>query len=262
MSGLSLLVVLALSEAALTPAYVIAESDAGYLHWETESVPYRVHEDGSDDFSDGADLEATKASFSIWNDVSCAAIQLVSDGLTANTGAGDETGVEDGVNLVVWREDTVAWIAAGNSPSYYALTTLSFDRATGAIRDADIEVNGAFHTFTVDDEVVSIDIRNVLAHEAGHVLGLDHSKDRDATMYHKASAGETKKRDLSADDREALCFLYPIGEDPPWMGQGLDSSPGCGVVASPRPGSRAPWGLALLTLALLLWRRSRMEHVR
>jgi hypothetical protein len=242
-TGLSALVMLALLEASLVPGYKIAESEAGYIHWEMDTVRYRINEAGSDDASDASDIDAVKRSFDEWNDVSCAYIHLDFDGLTANTGAGDAAGASDGINLVLWREDPAEWIAAGNSPAYYALTTLSFDIHTGALRDADIEVNGAFHTYTTSDEVVSIDVQNVLTHEAGHVLGLDHSSDREATMYHKAAAGETKKRDLSADDREALCFLYPTQGDPPWLGQDLSRSSGCalGGVSARRVGGCEPW---------------------
>jgi Matrixin len=251
-SGLSFLVLLALTEAALSPAYVIAESDAGFLHWEDPVVRVRIQQDGSDDISDDSDIEATIGAFSAWNDVSCAAIQVAFDGLTSSALAGDDLGAADGVNLVVWREDTEAWIAAGNSPLYYALTTLSFDRRTGRILDADIEVNGAFHTYTTADDLVSIDIRNVLTHEAGHVFGLDHSLSSDATMYRKASAGETKKRDLSADDREALCFLYPIASDPPWLGQGSATSSGCAIAEGLRAPGDFTFGLWALFLGLTL----------
>ena len=100
-------------------------------------------------------------------------------------------------------------------PRAIALTTTTYDVYTGQIVDADVEVNGEGFVFSTSVPTQVMDIHNTMAHEAGHTLGLDHSSSRDATMWEDADSGETKKRDLTQDDIDGLCFVYPAGADTP-----------------------------------------------
>ena len=181
-----------------------------------------------------------------------------------------------------------------------ALTTVSYVDDTGEIVDADMELNawngggpsppGYYFTCvgaTSESLValaacgpggpappdcrcaapgqsgcISMDVQNVVTHEAGHVLGLGHSSDPTATMYASAPLGETAKRTLAADDANGLCSIYPTGAStrvtcdgsgllaprPPSACEQPSSSCGCGTA-----GAEGWLGL----LALLLWRRRR-----
>ena len=230
-------------------AYEIATSKAGYFHWEESSVPYRIHVNGSDDLTDGSDIAAVHAAMDAWNGISCAGLRFDYDGLTTDTRVGYEDSPAENQNLIVWREDPAVWIAAGHDRNYYAVTTLSVRRDDARIVDADIEVNGAFNTYTTSDELPIVDVQNTLTHEVGHMAGLDHSAQLSATMYEKAGAGELSKRSLEADDRAGLCFLYPVGDVPPWHGQGSGGGEDCSY-----GGRGSGGGLWLMVLVLgLLW---------
>jgi MYXO-CTERM domain-containing protein len=132
----------------------------------------------------------------------------------------------------------------GHTAGAIAVTTTTFHRSSGLLVDADIELNGARYHFTTSDGppceerhaapicttdgdcaagrvclrercrtegCVHTDIANTLTHEVGHVLGLDHTPVRDATMYASAPLGELQKRTLHEDDVQGLCDIYPEG---------------------------------------------------
>jgi len=130
-----------------------------------------------------------------------------------------------------------------------ALTTTTFNVATGEILDADMELNGwngdagtpqdgsAGWYFTCGGTASStcstppygqsacnwIDLGNTVTHEVGHMLGLDHvcvssypapynaCPSPTPVMAPTAAFGETFKRALSSDDTSAICTMYPAG---------------------------------------------------
>ncbi len=239
--------------ALLAPGFEPAMTAAGMAHWTEQPVGYRLHQAGSDDLSDGSDLAAARASFDTWSHLPSADFAFRFDGLTNQTATAGSEGSE-GTNLVVWRENPAEWVADGNSPLYYAVTTLSFDRCSGALVDADIEVNGGYHSFSTSDTAVSVDIQNVLTHEVGHVVGLDHSNDPLSTMFARAGSGELGMRTLTDDDRAGVAYLYPKDADPPWLEQHDDCGGGCSV-GWRRSGSAVWVGVLAGLVGLALGRR-------
>jgi hypothetical protein len=249
------------------PGYQPAATEGGYLYWEHTPVLYRVNRRGDPDTPDyaggkdvqgnpGPDLAAVRAACSAWNGVSCTYFSFQFDGFVDATDVGYSEG--ENQNLVVWQDDPTYWVTPPNSPQMLALTTLSFSKSSGALKDADIEMNGAFFTWTTADTNVRADVRNTVTHEAGHVLGLDHSGDAGSVMYNRASAGETSKRTLTADDRAGLCFLYPVSGTPPWEGQGSGTS-ACSVGTAGEP-TTVFWLLGLLISLLLAPRFARSRR--
>jgi hypothetical protein len=147
----------------------------------------------------------------------------------------------------------------------YGLTLVWHNPSTGEILDADIQIN-LEHTEPVAIcgsmrcDVASIDLQNVLTHEAGHFLGLAHSPDRDATMFGDAMVAEIIKRDLSADDENGICAIYG-GETMP-VCEPADYAPRRGFSAkcarpmasstcAARPGRASRGVLAAAALAVL-----------
>lgn len=175
-----------------------------------------------------------------------------------------------------------------------ALTHTTFRPSTGEIVDADMELHawdgvdpnitrGWWYTCASPDpgittctrpygqgDCIYIDVGNTVTHEAGHVLGLDHTCVTsypepynqcsaalvDGVMYPSAPFGETKKRALSDDDVSAVCTIYPAGRAVDRV-TACPNSPspeagGCGC-STASPGALAPFGL--LAVALGIWRR-------
>ncbi len=54
-----------------------------------------------------------------------------------------------------------------------------------------------------------IELQGLITHEIGHLLGLDHSDDRNSIMYSKPYHSNTYQATLRADDIKAISSLYP-----------------------------------------------------
>ena len=111
-------------------------------------------------------------------------------------------------NVLVWVTNGAQWI---HGPGVLGLTTLTYNTCDGEVVDGDIEINAAEFLFAVDvPSSVEMDLENTVTHEVGHLLGLDHSNDAEATMYFNSPEGETRKRTPETDDYLGLCCLYCV----------------------------------------------------
>ncbi|MDH5672297.1 MAG: M10 family metallopeptidase domain-containing protein [Myxococcales bacterium] len=118
-------------------------------------------------------------------------------------------------NSIIFVED---WSGQDLPLEAIGLTSIHYNFKDGEILDSDIQINDSGLPLAIctpgDCQRGMIDVRNVIVHEAGHFLGLGHSNDSEATMSFEASSGETKKRDLHADDVEGICAMYGALPEP------------------------------------------------
>ena len=258
-----LLVLVAVSWASPAAAWTQSSSSKGAgLHWPDLCHVVYAHIDGSEDVEDGSDIEAIRTSLETWNAAECSAFTLIWGGLTNIEWIGYSTHGGN-ANVVIFRED---WPYEEQVVAY---TSVTYNPNTGVIFDADIEMNADKYEFTAggpDKAPGDIDIQNTITHEAGHIIGLDHSDWEPATMYASSTFGETVKRTLDPDDVEGICAIYPIEEGVPtceevqkldlWVDD-PDSPPGPASNPSCTAGTSAPAGawVLLLGVALLLRRR-------
>jgi hypothetical protein len=155
-----------------------------------------------------------------------------------------------------------------------ALTWIVMDLATGQVLDADMELQDWDGVATADPaqavgwvytcaplswtgapllctspfgrtDCTWVDVGNTVTHEAGHMVGLDHVPDQNATMYPQAGPGTVQMRTLSADDVAGVCAIYPRGRPTATC---LSPPGGCGCGGGP---VSALWAV----LAPLLLRR-------
>lgn len=240
------------------------------LAWTTNCIDYFIHRDGSDDIPfDQVEAEVQR-SFEQWELPDCSDVNFTYAGETAEKRAGYFQG-EPNTNIIVWREGGGGIDDWEHDPAIIAVTTNTFCTETnrlcpfkGAILDADIEMNGERFRFT-NNQIAAFsefDLGNTLTHEIGHLIGLDHTPRRQATMFASAPPGELIKRDLAQDDIDGVCAIFPL-RDSDEICYELAAGSGGGSAGSVSsctacPGDRAGWaGLAALLIAGCLGRRRR-----
>ncbi len=176
------------------------------------------------------------AAFGTWEAVSCGGAPVTIDaqftGDTSKSALGYDTKGGPNASAVIFWDDT--W--PHTSSSEVILTTLTFNKTTGEILDADMEVNTAQINFALTDPVPKngTDMASALAHEVGHFFGIAHSPLREATMFARYTPGSILFRDLEPDDSAALCSIYlPSGKR---ATSGGEVAPGaCDPSAPPPP---------------------------
>jgi hypothetical protein len=185
-------------------------------------VPYELDRAGSDDLPFPDVERAVTASFTDWAEPMCTSLEVRYDGATT-------TGVvwDDDRNVVKWIES--GWAALGYSTFELGVTThqLTFTGGRWIIGSADIELNGVDYewrletTSPFDDQAT---VGDVVRHEAGHVMGLDHPCEFGVSGVPECDVvgptlGATpvmwpRSRDggrnaLEADDIAGICWQYP-----------------------------------------------------
>jgi hypothetical protein len=250
--------------------------DGFELRWGTGCVTFAVESEGSPRWGIGFSeaREAARAAFTAWISAQCS-----DRGEHPSLGAVDLGPVEcehpeyndkppqPNANSIVFRDDEWPY---GDDTTALALTTITFDSASGEILDADIEVNSATIGLSVSDIDVRTDLQAILTHETGHLLGLAHSPESDATMSSGYDGTDLGFRVLASDDHAAICDAYPPGRD---LDQCRGAQPRFGfsrVCAAPYENSGCQFalsqtptsGVGLLLAGLLTWITRRTSSPR
>ncbi len=186
-------------------------------------------------------------------------------GLTCDRVEYNSTGPN--ANAILFRDDE--WT---HDEAAYAVTTVTFSPKTGQIVDADMEINTR--------KMTAGDLDFVVTHESGHFFGIDHSPNPTDVMYASYDGGAVVPQ-LSDDDFEAICTIYPTSRSAPACSFeppkgyatdcGGDVIAACGIAPEPlspevtsSPVSSSPgWldGLAIGAVALTLGARRRRRSL-
>jgi hypothetical protein len=183
------------------------------LHWPSSCVSFDVQKDGSPLRGLGYDdaHRAVLSGFSQWLNADCGAGQnpdiTISDYGPVDCHEPEYNQDAPNANIVMFRDGDWPY---QNSIDTLALTTLIFNAETGAIYDADIEVNTHTSAMSVDGIGPSdVDFNSVITHEIGHFLGLSHSNVPGSTMNASYAPGETAMASIEQDDIDGVCAALP-----------------------------------------------------
>lgn len=157
----------------------------------------------------------------------------------------DRLDATDKTNTVLF--DDTNW-PHGAASTTLALTTVTFDTKTGAMLDADLELNTANFKLSTTDTVPTggYDFRSIVTHESGHFLGLAHSIDPTATMFASYTPGTKSLRTIAQDDVDGICTIYP-------------PNTGCGCATIPSRQNGAPAAM-IVFVAVIARQRKRARN--
>ena len=186
-----------------TPALawaVLENQDGAELRWVEMPIAFAVNAGNGQGLSAGEVTLAVNAAHKAWEGVETAAIDFEDQGHTTVS-----TVDYDQVNAVFFDAN---W---NLDPELMAITA-NWSYSDGTVVGFDIRINDRDHGWATDGRSDADDLQNMLTHELGHCLGLDHTTaDEEATMYSAAISGEVVKRVPKADDQAGTRYLYGDG---------------------------------------------------
>jgi hypothetical protein len=182
----------------LVAAAPTGHSFSSYAMWPWSPVTFYVNP-ATSDLSSSAAAAATQAALDVWN-WGGSPFRFEYGGTSSDTATG-----YDNRNVVIFRN-------ASNGSAI--ASTYSWWDGSNRLLDSDVIVwDGAFTFFIGTSGCGGWNgayLEDILTHEFGHALGLDHSGAGDATMYPSYGYCSQEMRTLASDDIAAIQSLYGV----------------------------------------------------
>jgi hypothetical protein len=183
------------------------------ISWPQACVSFSVQKDGSRIADYGLALQLARSAFNSWQAAQCGtggdspSISMVDQFGPVLCNKHEYNVGRGNANAIIFHDDV--WPYPDDVQNTLALTTVTFDKNTGNIHDADLEINATQPLSTATPVPTdSFDLRSILVHETGHFLGLAHSTDPASVMRPSYIPGDDSFRRLAADDEAGICDIY------------------------------------------------------
>lgn len=208
-------------------AYVIVDVNGQEAHWPGEQLPSMLRVDPLGFSGDNGPecLAAVQRSMATWREAEGSYAGLVYAG---------DPGPEVNRGTIRFARTSVPSEVRGA----LAITLMLFNPNNGRILSAELIVDAKSHRWATDGRTSAYDLEAVVTHELGHYLGLDHTPEVQATLYHLVGVGETRKRSLHQDDLDGLRHLYPDDSGVKGAPCAADADCDDGICADNRLGQR------------------------
>lgn len=178
----------------------------------TRAIIYRLDASGYSATNTAAELQAVRAAFDQWQGVAGTRVKFEEGPLRTGTVDVDST---DHTNTVFWARNLTINAGRDNLRGVVALTYVASFRDGNVIFDADTVFNGVEYTWFTDfsnPTPRNVFVEAIALHEAGHLLGVQHSPVGGATMLVAGDFGVNAQVGLSTDERSMARGLYPTSE--------------------------------------------------
>lgn len=229
---------LALMTAPAMAWTILQNGDGSELRWTQMPIPYAINPGNAQGLTISEVMGAVSGAMGAWSSIDGASVEFSDQGQTPIQAVD-----YDEVNTIYFESE---WTM---DPELMAITA-NWSYSDGTIVGFDIRINERDHKWSTGGTMDADDLQNMLTHEVGHGLGLDHTTlDDAATMFANAIPGETTKREPKSDDRQGVQYLYGEGTA---MDASEEAAGGCSS------SGLAPRGTAVFLLAgvMLGWRRA------
>ncbi|MCF6227669.1 MAG: matrixin family metalloprotease [Planctomycetes bacterium] len=148
------------------------------------------------------EFDAVQTAFNNWRNITESELDFESAGSLLNA----TTDAQDNRNVIRWEDTSV-------QSNVFAVTITTFDVASAQIVDADIELNDRDFTWdTLGAGTQGVPgrayIENVLTHEIGHFVGLDHVGNAQSSLFFASTSGAIDQSILKHDDKAAIIRDY------------------------------------------------------
>lgn len=218
------------------------------LGWDTRTLTFHLNPTNCP-----ADVRSKlDEALALWNSVSGGRLTVQMGEDSAATPAQARAGTTAETPVIVC--DTAFLTTFSGATSGVAGVGFNTPNGSGVITSGALALNVQPGTTGNINQMDSTQVKVVMAHEIGHVLGLGHSQSVASLMYY--SVGTKSNLSFSEDDVNGMLYLYGRNEwtmkDPP-LG-------GCGTISGspPRGGPSSFWICALMMLIPVgFWMRLR-----
>jgi hypothetical protein len=179
--------------AGIAEGYVRIVLGGKTLHWNDPDIDWQLNPESFDDMDTQGVSDAADRAFATWNQVNKSAINFVRG--------------KDTTDADYSRSSHIVYLDPDNSSGFFpsgsgtvAITPIIYGTSDGRIIDVDIIFNGKDFNFALHANGSQFDLQDVMTHEIGHMIGLDHSPHHGSSMWPYVSPGQWLHRSLSQDD--------------------------------------------------------------
>ncbi len=179
--------------AGIADGYVRIVLGGKTLHWNDPDIDWQLNPESFADMDAQGVSDAADRAFATWNQINKSAI---------NFRRGADTTEAD-----YSRSSHIVYLDPNNSSGFFpngsgtvAITPIIYSTGDGRIVDVDIIFNGKDFDFALHTNESGFDLQDVMTHEIGHMIGLDHSPHHGSSMWPYVTPGQWLHRSLSQDD--------------------------------------------------------------